>query len=194
MSYPYVEWTDDNPYITLQSGGKFYYKDPDNSDYTIEDIAWGLANTCRYTGQCTVHYSVAQHSLMMAALVPDNLKLEALMHDAQEAFMCDIPKPLKVLLPDYQSMEDAVELSIRKRYGLPEAFSPEVRWYDRELCQREMEHLFGLEFEWPSTLPAFRGHGSLNAPGMVNAFGGIIPDIEFVAVEFLTKFKWLYRQ
>jgi uncharacterized protein len=105
------------PRIMLASGSWFDFLDPEGSDFTIEDIAQGLGNICRYAGQCHQFYSVAEHSLHVSAVSPTN-KLEALMHDAAEAFLGDVTRPLKQLLPEYKKIEKAVELAIFRRFDL----------------------------------------------------------------------------
>lgn len=105
------------PQIMLASGGWFDLMDPWSSDFTIEDIAHGLGNQCRYAGQCSRFYSVAEHSLHVSDVV-DGFYLEALLHDAAEAFLGDITRPLKQLLPDYRRIEKDVESAIYARFGL----------------------------------------------------------------------------
>src|SRR4051812_12365507 len=77
---------DVGPSIMLQSGAWFDFAAPQSSPFTIEDIAHGLANICRYSGQCSRFYSVAEHSLLVSD-VAVGFELEALMHDAAEAFL-----------------------------------------------------------------------------------------------------------
>jgi len=84
------------PRIMLRSGGWFDFLDPWNSPFTVEDIAHGLAHVCRYAGQCDGFYSVAEHSMLVADIA-DEHPLQALLHDAAEAFMGDITRPLKQL-------------------------------------------------------------------------------------------------
>ncbi len=101
----------------LASGNWFDLLDPWSSEFSIEDIAQGLANICRYSGQCTSFYSVAEHSIHVSDTVGE-FKLEALLHDATEAFLGDITRPLKQLLPQYQEIEKCVEDAIFSRFGL----------------------------------------------------------------------------
>ena len=81
----------------------------------LEDIAHGLAYQCRFNGQTKTFYSVAQHCLMVADLVSDELRAAALLHDAAEAYLGDMVKPLKALIPDYGSIESAVSELIALR-------------------------------------------------------------------------------
>ena len=103
-------------WILTNSGKHFDFADPQPDQIDILDIAQGLANECRYAGQCRVFYSVAQHSFLASQIVNPRLALEALLHDAAEAYCKDIPRPLKYMLPEYQAIEARVESAIRERF------------------------------------------------------------------------------
>jgi len=100
-------------WIETYKGMKFYPLDPRPEDVTVEDIAHGLANTCRYSGQCKFFFSVAQHSLNCAAYIKrlglgERWQLLALLHDAAEAYISDMPKPIKPFLPQFKDVEDNI--------------------------------------------------------------------------------------
>ena len=86
---------DRGPYVLTRSGKRFYLLDPRPEDVCIEDIASALAKQCRYNGHCEGFYSVAEHSVLVSLLAPPRLALEALLHDAAEAYIGDIVAPLK---------------------------------------------------------------------------------------------------
>lgn len=98
------------------TGLRFYPASPSVDQICIEDIAHGLANTARYGGQALKFYSVAQHSILTSYLAPYPYALAALLHDASEAYICDIPRPVKELLPDYKLLEDEVMSVIREKF------------------------------------------------------------------------------
>ena len=106
------------PYVSTFLGNRFYPLEPRIDHVAIEDIAHGLAYQCRFNGQTQEFYSVAQHSLIVATLVPADLRLAALLHDAAEAYLGDMVKPLKVLLPAFSAIEDEVSAIIATAFGL----------------------------------------------------------------------------
>lgn len=125
------------PTILLQSGAYFDLLDPWGSDFTILDIAHGLSLTCRYAGQCRQFYSVAEHSWHTSFLVPAAIQMSALMHDAAEAFIGDVTRPLKSLLPDYKWIEKNIEHAIAQRFGLAGMDDPAVKAADTAMLAAE---------------------------------------------------------
>lgn len=95
----------------------------------VEDIAHALSNYCRYGGHTTYFYSVAQHACLCHDHVPNipQVRSQALFHDGTEAYLGDVVKPLKVMLPDYQAIEKRLEKIIMRRFNLPVDMLPDVR-------------------------------------------------------------------
>jgi len=89
-------------------------------DVCIEDIAHHLSMQCRFSGAVRYFYSVAQHSALVARYVPVEYALDALMHDAAEAYLQDMARPLKVShVGDlYREAEDHVERVLAEVFGL----------------------------------------------------------------------------
>lgn len=108
-------------YISTYLGHRFFPLEPRIDQIHIEDIAHGLAYTCRFNGQTTEFYSVAQHSLMVCDLVAEEHKLAALLHDAAEAYLGDMVKPLKRLLPEFAEIEHRVSAIIAETFSIPES-------------------------------------------------------------------------
>jgi 5'-deoxynucleotidase YfbR-like HD superfamily hydrolase len=106
------------PYVSTFLGNRFFLTRPRIDDVDIEDIAHGLAYQCRFNGQTRSFYSVAQHSLMVADLVAEPLRLSALLHDAAEAYLGDMVKPLKNLFPEFSTIEAQVMAIIGERFGI----------------------------------------------------------------------------
>ena len=128
-------------WILTARGRHFDYLDPRLEDIDVLDIAQGLANECRFGGHTRAFYSVAQHAWLASQIVPPEHALEALLHDASEAYCKDIPLPLKLLLPDYRDIEARVEGAIRAAFGLPLTMSPAVKQADLILLATERRDL-----------------------------------------------------
>ena len=99
-------------FIRTWSGKHIKYDEFSVEDVDILDIAHALSMVCRFGGHVPRHYSVAEHCLLVAQLVPDELKLAALLHDAAEAYVGDMVSPLKRLLPHYRAMETNIQFKI----------------------------------------------------------------------------------
>lgn len=105
------------------SGKMINMADPDMNSICSEDIAHALSMICRATGNFRHFYSVAQHSLncmreAQARGFSRRVCFAALLHDASEAYLCDVPTPLKELLPDYRRIEKKFQKEIMKKFGL----------------------------------------------------------------------------
>lgn len=106
-------------WLGTNSGKRIDLFNPDPNNFTLEDIAMGLSRVARFNGQTKVRYSVAEHSINVASLVPPKYRLQALLHDAAEAYICDVPSPLKKLLgPTYSSIEERIASAIGERFGI----------------------------------------------------------------------------
>lgn len=130
-------------WIETISGNKVDLLDPDPNSFTLEDIFHALLNVPRFGGHTRTFYSVAMHSVNVARLVPDHLKFEAIMHDATEAYLMDMPTPYKALLPDYRAAEENLWLAICKKFDLPEVLDPLVKQADRCALISERNYLKG---------------------------------------------------
>lgn len=133
------------------SGGYFDFADPESTPVSLVDIAVGLSNTCRFAGQLNEFYSVAEHSihcLHVANEMGCSLyeKRAVFMHDAAEAFVGDVPKPLKIMLPGYKQIEKQVEAAIFKHFDI--VMFPVVKEIDLMLLRAEKEHFFGKQDQW----------------------------------------------
>lgn len=128
-------------WILTNSGKRFDLIDPQPDMIDLCDIAHALANECRFAGHSRYFYSVAQHSVLASRIVPAEHAFEALLHDATEAYLKDIPRPLKHLLPDYRAIEQRVNSAIRARFGLPATQSAPVSDADITLLATERRDL-----------------------------------------------------
>jgi len=123
--------------------------DPDPGSIFIDDIAHSLANQCRFTGHTRNFYSVAQHCVLVADVVQDEtLKLTALLHDASEAYLSDIARPVK-MMPKfgdlYREYEERLEQAIAKNFGLEWPWPKEIKEADNILLRAEqIDLMFGI--------------------------------------------------
>ena len=108
-------------WLQTYTGKQFYPFSPTVDSIDIIDIAHALAMTCRFGGHCKVFYSVAQHSVLVAEKAPPHLALRALMHDAPEAYVGDLVRPIKKHpeMAAFEWVEQTVERAICARFDLP---------------------------------------------------------------------------
>lgn len=125
--------------ITTLGGNFFDLLKPEEYEYDIEEIATALSNICRYTGHVNSFYSVAEHSVLVSRLVPDNLALVGLLHDSSEAFVGDVSSPLKKLLPEYKKIEEDIQQAICKHFELPYPFPEDVHKADKRMYWQERQ-------------------------------------------------------
>jgi hypothetical protein len=93
--------------------------DPNIDEITIGDISNNLAKMCRFNGQLKEWYSVAEHCVHVAEMLPDKFKLQGLLHDAAEAYICDVPTPLKRMLGEqYAQIEERIAKVIGQKFGV----------------------------------------------------------------------------
>lgn len=141
--------------IRLRSGKYLDLANPKPDQFTFYDIAGALSKICRFGGQIERFYSVAEHSAHCAWVAQaDGLSLKTraalLLHDAAEAYIGDCVKPLKLMLPDYQRIEQRIENVIAEKFGVDfEREKGAVRKIDQEMLIHERRLLFSRDsIEW----------------------------------------------
>lgn len=127
----------ESAWILTRTGKHFDLMDPQPDMIDIRDIAHALGNLCRFNGHCSRFHSVAEHSVAVAELLPPELKLEGLLHDAAEAYVGDCVHPLKQILHAYQRIEFRVDAAVRAHFGLPYRMSREVKQADLRVLAEE---------------------------------------------------------
>lgn len=124
-------------WIQTFSGRQFWPLDPKPEDFDVVDIAHALGQLCRFNGHCVRFYSVAEHSVHIARQAPASLKLTALLHDAAEAYLADVPRPVKRFLVGYADLEHGIEQALAIRYGLSWPWAAEIRELDNRMLATE---------------------------------------------------------
>jgi 5'-deoxynucleotidase YfbR-like HD superfamily hydrolase len=133
-------------WMETYSGSKVHFRDPKPQEIQIRDIAHHLSLLCRFTGACYQFYSVADHSIRVAELVPWYLRLAALLHDAAEAYINDISRPVK-----YTHKLDETEAILTKvideKYGI-DSRHPLIREADNIMIATEARDLMPNTLGW----------------------------------------------
>lgn len=128
------------------TGRRAYILSPEATDICIEDISAALSRICRFGGHTDARregfYSVAQHSIHVSKLVPSRMALQGLLHDATEAYLGDVIRPLKrVLGAVYSDLEDRWWSEISRRFGVAYLMSPEIKRADLIALRTERRDL-----------------------------------------------------
>lgn len=117
-------------YITTVSGRYYWPLDPRVEEVFISDIAHALSMQCRFGGHLPFFYSVAQHSVLVANILPSQERLVGLLHDASEAYIQDVVRPIKNHLTNYKEIERLNEVVIFSKFGLSYPISDAVKEAD----------------------------------------------------------------
>jgi len=130
-------------------GTRYWPLDPRVEDVTIEMIAHSLSNQCRYGGRASTFYSVAQHCLYVSRTCDPQDALWGLLHDASEAFILDIPRPIKysVVFDEYRLLEKKWDLVIAAKFNLSPEMPASVHIADKNVLAAECKVLMG-DPEW----------------------------------------------
>jgi len=167
-----------------------YPLDPRPEEIRIEDIAHALSNICRFNGHTREFYSVAEHSCLVHDIAYGiEHTLEdcrcALMHDAGEAYLCDIPRPLKLheTWPQmYHDAEERLMQVISQKYGF--------KWPMPDFLGEIDDRVLGTEFQ--QLLPS---HGAVHLTGRLLPYPGLYIHCwnpVMAEQEFLHRFRRLF--
>lgn len=132
------------------TGLQFYPGDPRPEDVRIEDIAHALANVCRFAGHCREFYSVAQHSVLVSQIVPEEHALRGLLHDASEAYIHDITRPMKRLpeMSFYRDLEHRTMAAIHAAFGITGDEPASIKVADNCVLMTERRDLLTVQRDW----------------------------------------------
>jgi hypothetical protein len=141
--------TERGDWMQTFSGRAFYPLDPRSADIDTADIAHALSLLCRYGGHVHRFYSVAEHCVLMSEWVDPENALAALLHDATEAYVCDVPRPLKRSLVGYREIEDRVWAVIAVRFGIDLVLPDQVKEADDRILLTERDALMpNTRYSW----------------------------------------------
>ena len=134
-------------WMALASGRQFWPLDPRADEIHIEDIAHALSHICRYGGHSRRFYSVAEHSVLVSQLVPSEHALTGLLHDAAEAYLGDVPRPLKrqACMEGWREAEARLENAIAEAFGITLPMPDVVKEIDDRI----------ILDEWSALMPRF---------------------------------------
>lgn len=143
-------------WMQVRSGRQFWPLDARADEVDIGDIAHSLAMQCRYAGHCLRFYSVAEHSVLLARWVARmgataDVMLWALLHDASEAYLVDVPRPVKPFLAGYKDSERRVMAAVCERFGLPPEMPAIVHEADTRIIGDERANMAQCVEPWAST-------------------------------------------
>lgn len=142
-------------WLSTHSGRQFYPLAPKLEDILIEDIAHALAAQARWAGHTRHPFSVAQHCVLASRLVPASDALWALLHDASEAYLVDVPRLIKRLpaMAAYRAVEQLLQRTIYQRFGLTGPEPESVKQADLLLMVAEAQDLLPrLHPDWPEAI------------------------------------------
>lgn len=134
--------------IRTNSGLFINVFDTDPDTISIEDIAHALSMIPRFGGHLNRFYSVAQHSVLcfnLAIVYGPEHGLAALLHDASEAYLLDMPTPIKIGLPDYKATEYKLMEVIANKFGFEFPLNPVIKKVDAEALEIEYVNLVELD-------------------------------------------------
>ena len=137
-------------YMETYMGIHFYPLHLTIDSINIKDIAHALSNICRFNGHSSEFFSVAQHSILVSDHVSMKNKMWALLHDASEAYICDIPSPLKKsdYFKEYRNIEKNIMDVICDKFGMDHKEPEEVKKYDLLALRTEAEQLGFVVESW----------------------------------------------
>jgi 5'-deoxynucleotidase YfbR-like HD superfamily hydrolase len=136
--------------IRTFTGKYFNVSNPDIDLICVEDIAHSLSQQPRFAGHLPRFYSVAEHLLNCEKLSDEENKLAVFCHDFSEAYILDLPSPIKKQLKEYYLFEERIMALIAKKFRFQFPFSNEVHRIDKLMLEKEWNSIMigdDTEFE-----------------------------------------------
>ena len=138
-------------YFRTYSGKHVHPLAPRPEEIDIEDVARSLSQMCRFLGHTKAFYSVSQHSVLVSRMVPGRDAMWGLLHDASEAYLCDLPRPIKAEpeMEIYRVAEKRLMRAVCAKFGLPPEMPASVAGADRLLLATEFRDVTTVQdMDW----------------------------------------------
>jgi hypothetical protein len=147
-------YTVEDGWMETFRGNQFFFKKPFDYQFSDVEISHSLSMQCRYGGHTQRFYSVAEHCclisdwLLMRGLNPW-IAYTGLHHDDAEAYIGDIPRPLKHMLPQFKAMEETIDLAVSAYYRTIYPFPPIIKEADsRILVDERRQAMSDSDNDW----------------------------------------------
>lgn len=149
MSHPNAEVK----WIQTVSGLRVNPRSMTVGDIRMVDIAHALSMQCRYAGHCYKFYSVAEHCVLTSWVLEQmgrgpRVQLYGLLHDAEEAYLPDLPRPIKEMFPEYREAGKYIMDLVIGKYNLPWGCKDEIKKVDNALLHTEALEIMGDTSGW----------------------------------------------
>lgn len=125
-------------WIQTYTETRFFPFNPRAAEINLTDIAHALSNQCRFSGHTYKFYSVAQHCTIVSRALPPEHAAWGLFHDAAEAYLVDLPTPIKRCLPEYLEAEERILRAVAERFDLSWPMPEEVKLADKRVLATEV--------------------------------------------------------
>lgn len=135
----YYDTDTNGPWIHTGHDHEFHFQNPSDDEIDIRDIAGALSKQCRFAGHTNKFYSVAEHSIAVSYMALD--PLAGLLHDASEAYLVDMPSPIKKAMSQYGAVEDCIMHAIARKFKFPWPKSEDIEDADKAQLIEEAKAL-----------------------------------------------------
>lgn len=165
--------------------------DPDPDDILIEDVAHALSNQCRFSGHTSRHFSVASHSIIVSSWCRAEARMWGLLHDATEAYLIDLPSPIKrhARMGVYRELESNLMKAVAAKFKLPLPIPGEVKEADTLSLVAEAKVLMS-NIESYADWPKWKGLDTKPFEAMIHGLL-LLPDPPAVEAAFLDRYHRL---
>ena len=143
----------DQGWILSYSGRKVFPLDPRPEDFSIAVVAHALSLKCRYNGHCEFFYSVAYHSILVSQHVEPRHALIGLLHELDEVFLPDVPRPIKPFLRGWKAIAERNMIAGCQAFGIEYPFPEQVHYVDAQMLNTEKEILMPDSEPWEGLPP-----------------------------------------